>query len=55
MTLGLSPNLMLYLIAIVLSLLAGFACGALFYRKNSERLKATESEGKKLLEALKGK
>jgi hypothetical protein len=46
---------MLYLIAIVLSLLAGFACGVLFYRHNSERLKATESEGKRLLDALKGK
>lgn len=46
---------MLYVISIVLSLLAGFACGALFWRKNAERLKATESEGKKLLDALKSK
>jgi hypothetical protein len=46
---------MLYLIAIVLSLLAGFVAGVLFARKHAERLKATESEGKRLLDALKGK
>jgi hypothetical protein len=46
---------MLYLIAIVLSLLGGFVAGVLFARKHAERLKATESEGKRLLDALKGK
>ncbi len=46
---------MLYLIAITLSLLGGFVVGILFARKHAERLKATESEGKKLLDALKGK
>jgi hypothetical protein len=46
---------MIYLIAIVLSLLAGFVAGVLFARKHAERLKATESEGKRLLDALKGK
>jgi hypothetical protein len=46
---------MLYLIAIVLSLLGGFVAGILVARKHAERLKATESEGKRLLDALKGK
>ena len=46
---------MIYLIAIVLSLLGGFVAGVLFARKHAERLKATESEGKRLLDALKGK
>jgi positive regulator of sigma E activity len=46
---------MLYLIAITLSLLGGFVAGVLFARKHAERLKATESEGKRLLDALKGK
>ena len=46
---------MIYLIAIVLSLLGGFIAGVLFARKHAERLKATESEGKRLLDALKGK
>jgi hypothetical protein len=46
---------MLYLIAIVLSLLGGFVAGVLFARKHAERLKATESEGRKLLDALTGK
>jgi len=46
---------MLYLIAIVLSILGGFVAGLLVARKHGERLKATESEGKRLLDALKGK
>ena len=46
---------MLYLIAIVLSLLGGFVAGVLFARRHAERLKATETEGRKLLDALKGK
>ena len=44
---------MLYLIAIVLSLLGGFACGFLFYRNNAKKSQSIESEGKKLLDALK--
>lgn len=52
---GSFPNLMLYLIAIVLSLLAGFVAGALFFRNNAAKLKAKEDEGRKLLDALKGK
>ena len=46
---------MLYVISIVLSLLGGFVAGVLFARRHAERLKATESEGRKLLDALKGK
>jgi len=46
---------MLYLIAITLSLLAGFVAGALFFRNNRAKLEAKESEGKRLLDALKGK
>jgi hypothetical protein len=46
---------MLYLISITLSLLGGFVAGLLVARKHAERLKATESEGKRLLDALKGK
>lgn len=46
---------MLYLIAIALSLLGGFACGFLFYRNNAKKAGSIESEGKKLLDALKGK
>lgn len=46
---------MLYLIAIVLSLLGGFVCGFLFYRNNAKKANSIESESKKLLDALKGK
>jgi uncharacterized protein YneF (UPF0154 family) len=46
---------MLYLIAIVLSLLAGFVGGLLVARKHADRLKASEAEGRKLLDALKGR
>lgn len=46
---------MLYLIAIILSLLAGFVAGALFFRNNKAKLESKEAEGRKLLEALKGK
>jgi hypothetical protein len=46
---------MIYIIAICLSFLAGFACGSLFYRNNAVKLQYKEAEGKKLLDALKGK
>lgn len=46
---------MLYIISITLSLLAGFVAGLLVARKHGERLKASEAEGRKLLDALKGK
>jgi hypothetical protein len=39
----------------ILGLLAGFIGGILFYRNNVSKLQAKESEGKKLLDALKGK
>ena len=46
---------MLYIISITLALLGGFVIGLLVARKHGERLKASESEGRKLLDALKGK
>ena len=46
---------MLYLISITLSLLGGFVAGLLVARKHAERLKASEAEGRRLLDALKGK
>jgi hypothetical protein len=46
---------MLYLISIVLALLGGFVTGLLVARKHADRLKASEAEGRKLLDALKGK
>ena len=46
---------MLYVISITLSLLAGFVAGLLVARKHADRLKSTEAEGRKLLDALKGK
>jgi uncharacterized protein YneF (UPF0154 family) len=46
---------MLYLISITLALLGGFVTGVLFARRHAERLKASEAEGRKLLDALKGK
>ena len=46
---------MLYLIAIALSLLGGFVAGLLVARRHADRLKSAETEGRRLLEALKGK
>ena len=46
---------MLYIISITLSLLGGFVAGLLVARKHADRLKASEAEGRKLLDALKGK
>ena len=46
---------MLYLIAIALSFIVGLVTGLLVFRRHADRLKATESEGRRLLEALKGK
>ena len=46
---------MLYLISITLSLLGGIVAGLLVSRKHAERQKAGEAEGRKLLDALKGK
>lgn len=46
---------MLYLIAIALSFIGGLVTGLLVFRRHAERLKATEAEGRKLLDALKGR
>jgi len=46
---------MFLIISHTVCLLAGFVAGLLMYRNNVDRLKAKESEGKKLLDALKGK
>ena len=46
---------MLYVISLTLALLGGFVCGLLVARKLAECLKASEAEGRKLLDALKGK
>ncbi len=46
---------MLYLIAIALSFIAGLATGLLVFRRHAERLKAAESQGKRMLDALKGR
>ena len=46
---------MLYIISAALCLLAGFVAGLLVARKHADRLKASEAEGRKLLDALKGK
>ena len=45
--------MVIYLIAIVLSLLGGFVAGILFARNNASKLKSTEDKGKALLDALK--
>lgn len=39
----------------ILGAIAGFLGGLLAYRNNVAKLQAKESEGKKLLDALKGK
>ena len=46
---------MLYIISITHSLRGGFVAGLLVARKHADRLKAGEAEGRKLLDALKGK
>ena len=43
------------LIAIGLSFIGGLVTGLLVFRRHAERLKATEAEGRKLLDALKGR
>jgi len=46
---------MSYLILFTTGLLIGVVAGILVYRKNGDRLKETETKGKNLLDALKGK
>ena len=43
------------LLASAFSFIAGAVGGVLLYRNNVARLQKTESEGKRLLDALKGK
>jgi len=46
---------MSYLYTFLTALLIGFVAGALVFRNNADKLKATETKGKHLLDALKGK
>ena len=47
--------MVIYLCSVAFAFICGAIGGALIYRNNSAKLQAKESEGKKLLEALKGK
>jgi hypothetical protein len=47
--------MILYLCSVAFAFIAGAVGGVLVYRNNQARLKRTEDEGKKLLDALKGK
>ena len=44
-----------YLCSVAFAFICGAVGGALLYRNNAAKLQAKESEGRKLLEALKGK
>jgi len=46
---------MFLIVSHTVCLLAGFVAGLLMYRNNVSKLQTKESEGKKLLDALKGK
>jgi F0F1-type ATP synthase assembly protein I len=46
---------MAYIITFLAALILGFIAGALFFRKNAEKIAKTEDSGKKLLDALKGR
>jgi F0F1-type ATP synthase assembly protein I len=46
---------MSYLILFITGLLIGFVAGILVYRKNGDRLKETETKGKSIIDALKGR
>lgn len=46
---------MLYVYTFLTGILIGVLGGLLAYRNNAAKLQAKESEGKKLLDALKGK
>jgi hypothetical protein len=46
---------MFFIVSHTICLLAGFVAGLLMYRNNVSKLQTKESEGKKLLDALKGK
>lgn len=47
--------MVLYLCSVAFAFIAGAVGGILVYRNNAAKLQKTESEGKKLLDALKGK
>lgn len=47
--------MLLALLSFFIGALVGFVGGVLVVRKHFDKLKATESEGRKLLDALKGK
>ena len=47
--------MIIYLCSVAFAFICGAIGGALIYRNNAAKLQAKESEGKKLLEALKGK
>ena len=47
--------MVLYLCSVAFAFIAGAVGGILVYRNNVAKLQKTESEGKKLLDALKGK
>ena len=44
-----------YLCSVAFAFIAGAVGGALIYRNNVAKLQAKESEGKKLIDALKGR
>ena len=47
--------MVLYLCSVAFAFIAGAVGGILVYRNNVAKLQKTESEGKRLLDALKGK
>ena len=47
--------MVLYLCSVAFAFIFGAVGGALLYRNNVAKLQKTESEGKRLLDALKGK
>jgi hypothetical protein len=47
--------MILYLCSVAFAFICGAVGGILVYRNNAAKLQAKESEGRKLLDALKGK
>jgi len=46
---------MYYIITFLTALILGFIAGALFFRNNARKLTDKEMEGKRLIDALKGR
>jgi len=46
---------MYYIITFSIALILGFIAGALFFRNNARKLTDKEMEGKRLIDALKGR